>query len=172
MLVDFPIISTIKRVKYRHSIRAAVGQGWSCNIVYICAHTIVDISLLLNGTQWAFTVYWLWHCTSARWLTLSAHTKNFSHHRQRQRSRTNIFTHIFHTLTHTDSVHINKKCKRSLALGVIQFLSLTAPSDRKINLATKLIYLFFITLLCCSPPPRGRLDSHIRPIDTHFYNPV
>lgn len=59
MSVDFPIISTIKRVKYRHSIRTAVGQGGGYNIVYICAHTIVDISVLLNGTQWAFTVYWL-----------------------------------------------------------------------------------------------------------------
>lgn len=54
MCVDFPIISAVKRVKYRHSIRIAVGQGWGYNIVYICAHTIVDISVLLNGTQWGF----------------------------------------------------------------------------------------------------------------------
>lgn len=57
---------------------------------------------------------------------------------------TNICPH-----THISGMH--RKMQAKLNIGVIQFLLLTALCDRKINPATKLIYLFLSLALLLTP---------------------
>lgn len=52
---------------------------------------------------------------------------------------------VLHKYIHTHT-NTQMKMQAKLIIGVIQFLLLTALCDWKINPATKLIYLFFITL--------------------------
>lgn len=146
----FPIISAIKRVRYRHSIRTPVGRGY--NIVYICSHTMVVISVLLSGTQWAFTMYWLWHCTSAR-NAIEMHFFPYKHTSTAVAYEGNHLAQMYsHTHTHTRKCCARKwKMQVKLSIGVIQFLLLTALCDQKINPATKLIYLFLSLALLLTP---------------------